>query len=127
RPAVVRMQVYWRVVHANPDSVLREVLEKLVTVLSAFLLLHDYGVQMPCMPFARLIARRKVNRKVRERILVLTPYRVSPLPALFEALQLMNPQGGLNVSHVVLVSRLDHLITPVSAVAEPIVGVQVHA
>ncbi len=119
--------MYWRVVHAHADSVLREVLQKLVTILSAFLLVQNDGVQVPRMPFAWLIAGWEVNRKARERFLVLVPYRVSPLPGPFEAFQLMNPQSGLDVSHVVLVSRLRYAVMPVTAVAKPLVGMQVHA
>ena len=62
-----------------------------------------------------------------ERVLVPIPNNAPPLPGGFDALQLMNPNRGLQIHHVVFETSLDDTVMLVALVAKATPGIFGHA
>lgn len=69
----------------------------------------------------------KPNWQIGERFLIPVPDRLAPLPVGFDAGQLMDADGGLQIHHVVFEAAFDHLVVLVTGVTEAVPGVLAHA
>ena len=113
-------------VHAGTDVARGEFLDELGPVNAQLLQVQPQGVDVPGRlrlgPFGRSLQFGH-DRKSR---LILPDDLAPPLLELGQFVQLLQPQGGLNVGHVALEAREDDLVIPGTGGAVAFPGVAAH-
>src|SRR5690242_11115363 len=80
--------------------------------------IQDQCVQMPGMPGVGFFRVRQDNREISKSSIVASPNHLPAHEVALRTPQLMNPQCGLQVHHVVLEARFDDLVVLKSFVGE---------
>src|SRR6476646_8435930 len=115
---VVGMLWNTQIVHSNSDVLSGHCAEKAVSTDPSLCFIDHHGIQVVRMTSLWIWIGWSSKREIGERLVILLPDLLASQPVLFDSAQLMDADGGLQIHHVVLETRLDHRIVFVAFIAE---------